>query len=189
METKLDGYALISTNSGNKISKREINYQQLIQFGPPYLGSPITQSVARVLINNYRSDPSQIVNTIVIGVDFGCNDLKTILGQANCKAIRFYLAKKYKVNFEDPTNIKEGITLVAIGIDENGSDIATNENVARNIDGSQNIDEISVDNDPITQNGIIFEMVPPVIGGKRIAKAFVSQTSFEKAMKKYFKFI
>lgn len=182
--TTLSGYALINIDGVKKISKRDIHYKQSITPEPPYLGFPITRSVAEVLKSNFISNPIPNLNQLEIGSDYGRNELMAILNQPNCERIRFYLAKRYNVDFEVPTDFQDGITLVALGLDKDGVEIASDvELFKNNIGVKQRLINAPIDTIPVEQNGLIFEMVPPVRGGIK----FLKSDTIEKIVLRFLK--
>jgi hypothetical protein len=189
MGTIADGYALKRIDGKNKIVKSKIHYQHDIEIIPSGFASPITESVAKVLINNYMKDSSSAQGNGP-GRVFSLNDLSCIAKQEDCKEIAFYFAKRCINDFEDATGIDERMTLVAVGRNSKGFDIATieKESIAKDIDGSQCIDDFSEDMkaEP-TQNGIIMEMVPPIrLSTKKLIK-LLREKSINEIMD-YFEF-
>lgn len=150
--------------SDDKIVEDKIDYVHDV---PNELGSsndsgkPITKSVARKLIKRHwikitnRMDKNE-----VIAVYFTREKLEMLLNQTGCTGVRFYFAYKEQADFG--FDIDEGRTLVAVGANNDRHDIETDDKhyIAKGIEFDKNI--IKSKN---SENGIIFEMVPPLTVG------------------------
>ncbi|NOU18402.1 MAG: hypothetical protein HOO91_12670 [Bacteroidales bacterium] len=166
MKTKPLGYVLKSDGTDKRIFQKEIHYNHDIEIVHSGYASPITESVAQVLINNFRKTPSS-PNADNIGVIFAIKDLLSIFHQKDCTGVSFYFARRRVEDFDQElsASIKPGITLVAVGSKIDESDIMTNltGRLGAGLNGSGNIngfpEDIGVE--PV-QNGIIMEMVPPI---------------------------
>ncbi|NOU18404.1 MAG: hypothetical protein HOO91_12680 [Bacteroidales bacterium] len=149
----------------NRIKQDVLNYEEEIDNSIVCsFGVPITESVAKKMIQNYWDDLEEgRDNEKEVAFTFGRKALLSILSQSECEGIRFYYAKKKSDDYIPPSdigNIDAGVSLVAIGVNKK-FDIATTE--------KEYIVKRLRPNKPVTfmtesesETGQIFEMVPPI---------------------------
>ncbi|NVO11201.1 MAG: hypothetical protein HXX16_14660 [Bacteroidales bacterium] len=134
-------------------------------------GRPITKSVARKLIKRHWTNIThRMNNNEVIAVYFTRERLEMLLNQTGCTGVRFYFAYKTKDDFG--FDIDEGRTLVAVGANSGRYDIETDDKhyIAKGIEFDK---DIIRSEDP--ENGIIFEMVPPLTVGNICKTTFAPE--------------
>jgi len=99
---------------------------------PPAVDHKISKADAKRLINNRKNSPTgKIIEDSIKGVIFNISVFKTLLATDGCVGVRFYFAK-------EKAGILSGVhgdikaddmipTLIAVGINEKGQDILTED--------------------------------------------------------------
>lgn len=162
-KNETEGYRI---NPTGKIVKEKIVYNHelpssMLNPSTPVFGSPITEKVAQKLIQNYWDKlVAGMDDNEVVSVTFGKDDLISILNQNDCIGIRFYYATRLAKDFDGDSEVKNGITLVAVGLKAPDYDIATEEKkyIVKPLKPHSNN---SFKQSGIQEDGIIYEMVPP----------------------------
>jgi hypothetical protein len=185
-------YGYYKDENTQKFTEGVIHYLESNQvIDKDTLGVPITISVAKTIIHNYWEKTNNEGNKDdIIACKFGKEILLSILSQNDCNAIRFYFGWKKASDYPNstlPSGVIEGITLVAVGVRINDSDIATDKDyiVSDFVNGTS----IGTDKSEDIQGGMISEMVPPLTLGKvkdDSIKGLVADP-LAKIIKKFFK--
>jgi hypothetical protein len=121
-----------------KFANAELSFKGIDRSKVYGYGTPITISAAKKMIKNYweflkklHKDPKQREATghDNISLTIGKEALFSILAQEKCEGIRFYFAKKSNEEVASGHKIEnwdDGITLIAVGVDEKERDIIEN---------------------------------------------------------------
>jgi hypothetical protein len=118
---------IVSDNTNKKFKEGELSFDLPDDSIVNGFGRYISKDVANVLISAFRKYLESHNDKQPYAVTFGKEAILSILAQKDCEGIRFYFGKRSKDQWGEKSKYadKEGITLVAVGVDEKNKDLST----------------------------------------------------------------
>lgn len=151
---------IIKDNEKNKFTEGELSFDAPDDINVNGFGRYISLEVATELMEGFSNDFKK--KEPVCAVTFGKEALLSLLSQKNCEGIRFYFGKRSGKQWDKSSKYAkvEGLTLVAIGVDEKNNDLGIKEGSILKLPKIKSLSNLKTEKGSTPK---IVEVVPPTI--------------------------